>query len=327
MKILIRAEGGYRIGMGHVMRMLVLADALREFAEITFVCRDKEEYQTGIKHIESCRYPVLKIEGINVVEELAGIGGDCLVTDSYDVDESYFDSTKAIFSITGYMDDLNKHRINADFIINQNIYAEDLEYKADMGTRLFLGTQYTLLRKEFHNLPKRKVSNKIQNVLITLGGADPKNLSEEIALKLSRAFPEISFHIAAGASFAHIDSLQRIKAENIYQHINPIMSELMLKCDTAVSACGSTVYELCACGTPIIGVVTADNQIMVASKMDSIGALKYALKPDELIQHLESLNIDTRVKMSKIGQGLVDGYGSTRLAQEIKKVVCSKKFE
>lgn len=326
MKILIRAEGGCRIGMGHVMRMLVLADTLREFAEVVFVCRDNGEFQTGIKHIEACGYSALKIDGISVVGALAGIGGDCLVTDSYDVDESYFDSTKAIFSITGYMDDLNKYRINADFIINQNIYADDLRYKADMSTRLFLGTQYTLLRKEFQKLPKRKTRNKMQNVLITLGGADPNNLTEIIALKLSSAFPEISFHIAVGLSFMHKDSLQKIARENIFLHINPKMSELMLKCDAAISACGSTVYELCACGTPVIGVVTADNQIMGARKMDSIGALKYAEEPDELIQHLEGLNYETRVRMSEIGQGLVDGYGSTRLAQEIKKIICSTKF-
>ncbi|MCR5796546.1 MAG: hypothetical protein K6G63_01315 [Eubacterium sp.] len=35
----------------------------------------------------------------------------------------------------------------------------------------------------------------------------------------------------------------------------------MQKCDIAISAAGSTLYELCACGVPTITYTTADNQI------------------------------------------------------------------
>lgn len=324
MKILIRAEGGYRIGMGHVMRMLVLADKLRTFAEVVFLCRDNGEFRSGVYHIEACGYKVLRIDGTRLLDELSGIGGDCLITDSYDVDKNYFDSTKAIFDMTGYMDDLNKQFINADFIINQNIYADDLEYKADKGTRLFLGTRYALLRKEFQNLSRRNIRNKIQDVLVTMGGADPQNLTEILALKLGEAFPEMKFHVVVGPVFTHKVSLKKIESGNIILHNNPKMSELMKKCDTAISACGSTVYELCACGTPIIGVVTADNQIMAARKMSSIGALKYAEGLDEAIQHLKNLNFETRVRMSKTGQGLVDGHGSIRLSGQIRKIAGGK---
>lgn len=323
-KILIRSEGGHRIGMGHVMRMLVLANAMREFADVEFVCRDDEEFLPGIKHIESCGYPVYKIDRENVVDELSRIGGSCLITDSYEVDEAYFDSTKNIFPVTGYMDDLNRHYMNVDFIINQNIYAEKLEYKANAGTRLFLGTRYVLLRDEFRDLPRRNIDDKVENVLITLGGSDPKNLTEVIALKLSRAFPEVNFHAAVGLSFSNIDSLKKITGRNICIHINPKMSELMLKCDAAVSACGSTVYELCACGTPIIGIVTADNQVMTADDLDSIGVLKLAGETDEIIRHLNDMNYVVRSKMSRIAQSLVDGCGSFRLADEIKEIILSR---
>lgn len=321
MKILIRAEGGRRIGMGHIMRMLVLADAMREFAEVAFVCRDDEEFRAGVKHIESCGYTVHRINGKTAVEELAKLGGSYLITDSYEVDEEYFDGTRNVFAVTGCMDDLNKHRINADFVINQNIYAGELEYRVNPGTRLLLGTQYALLRKEFQRLPKRKTRKKIRNVIITLGGSDPMNLTGVMALKLGMAFPGVDFHIAAGLSFPNIDSLKKIAGGNIHLHINPRMSELMLKCDAAVSACGSTVYELCACGTPAVGIVAADNQKLVAGRMDSIGVLKHAEAPDDIIEHLKSLDYITRSGMSEIGQSLVDGCGSSRLAGEIREII------
>ncbi len=323
MKILIRAEGGVRIGMGHVMRMLVLADALKEYADVEFACRDAEEFMAGMQHIKSCGYPVHRINCRAVTESLGETGGDCLITDSYDVDEEYFDNIKRFFKTTGYMDDLNKHSINTDFIINQNIYAGELEYKTAVGTRLFLGTQYVLLREEFRSLQKREIKDNVKNVLITLGGADPRKLTETIALQLSRSFPETAFHIAVGPSFTNRDKLLKISGENILAEDSPKMSQLMLECDAAISSCGSTIYELCACGTPIIGLVTADNQVMAARKMASIGALKYAREPDGLADQLKGLNFETRVNMSEKGQSLVDGYGSTRLTGEIIKIICS----
>jgi len=320
-KLLIRADGGHRIGMGHIMRMLVLADAVKEFAEVAFVCRNDEEYGTGIRHIESRGYPVNVIDGKALCRELAKLGGNCLITDSYDVDKEYFDCTKRMFDYTGYMDDLNKQQINADFIINQNIYAVELEYSARPGTKLFLGTKYALLRREFQKLPKRRTEEEMRSILITLGGSDPGNMTGVIASELGKAFPQIVFHIAAGLSFPDIDSLKKIEDKNIKLHINPTMSELMLKCDAAVTACGSTVYELCACGTPAIGVVTADNQKMVANRMDSMGVLKYAEDIHDIIQQLKSLDYGSRSKMSEMGQSLVDGNGSSRLAQEIRKII------
>ena len=324
MKIIIRAEGGNRIGMGHVMRMLVLAGKLKAFAEVVFVCRDSEEFLAGINYIEGAGYFVFKADSGKMLASLCGIEADCMITDSYDVDEDYFDITKDCFKITGCMDDLNKNRINTDFIINKNIYANDLKYKTGKGTRLFTGTKYLLLREEFVNIEKKVVRDSIRDVLITLGGADPGNLSEEVALKFGKSFPYIKFHVAAGPSFSHRDSLNKIAGGNILIHHNSNMSELMQKCDAAISACGSTVYELCACGTPAIGIVTADNQIMTAGKMESLGALKYSGGPEEAVCHLKNLNYEERVKMSETGRGLADGYGSRRLAEEIKNIIVSR---
>ncbi|HOH88831.1 MAG TPA: hypothetical protein PLT56_01460, partial [Bacillota bacterium] len=142
--------------------------------------------------------------------------------------------------------------------------------------------------------------------------------------KLSKVFPEITFHIAVGPSFTNRDSIERIAGGNIILHYNPKMSELMLKCDAAISACGSTVYELCACGTPIIGVAAAPNQIMTSRSMDIKGALKYAAGAGEIVQQLESLNYNTRARMSDTARELVDGYGSIRVSEQIWKIICEK---
>lgn len=38
-----------------------------------------------------------------------------LITDSYDVDDNYFNKTKIMFNKTVYIDDMNLHYFNVDF--------------------------------------------------------------------------------------------------------------------------------------------------------------------------------------------------------------------
>lgn len=51
----------------------------------------------------------------------------------------------------------------------------------------------------------------------------------------------------------------------------------MEKCDVAISACGSTLYELAVCGVPTIGIIIADNQIGICEKLNNMGVIKNRL--------------------------------------------------
>ena len=43
-KILIRADGGKNIGLGHIMRTLVLAKELERECEVFYICKNSNEY-------------------------------------------------------------------------------------------------------------------------------------------------------------------------------------------------------------------------------------------------------------------------------------------
>ena len=330
MKIAIRADGGSKIGMGHIMRTLVLAKELAKTNDVFYICRVdvpiSDIYKPGIDKIKKEGFSVITINKNNVLEEVNKIEADMLITDSYDVDENYFNETKKMFEYTAYIDDMNLHYFNVDFLINQNINAEDLNYRANDNTKLLLGSKYTMLREEFRNAPKKVIKENVENILITVGGADPNNVTEKILSYIKDL--NYKLYVVVGPSFNTINELRKYEEENknIKLHINANMYQLMQNCDLAISACGSTLYELCSLGVPTIGVIIADNQIEIGNKLHSLGIInnlgwyehinkgKFLYELDKLIYHM-----NVRKKMSDLGRNLIDGKGVARVANILEK--------
>ena len=108
------------------------------------------------------------------------------------------------------------------------------------------------------------------------------------------------------------------------------MSDYMKDCDVALSAAGSTLYELCACGTPTICFEIASNQ-EGSQIWEDRGYMLYAGNAAKnmdacikaCIEHLMwySDNYDKRRRMSCEMQKLVDGKGSERVAKYINSLL------
>ena len=334
--IFIRADGGLGIGLGHIMRMLVLAKQLVKDNDLFFLCKDGAEYRSGIDKITSEDFKVIKIEKDNCTECIISLQekfkADVLITDSYDVNDEYFDVTRKYFNVTGYVDDLNMHRMNVDFVINQNINAEKLKYAACKNTALFLGTRFCMIREEFKKAYKLKqLKNKIEDMMVTVGGMDNLGLSVDVVRLLADYDFRIDVVIGAAFSSNVNERLKQISMNqnNIILYENAMMSKLMLKCDAAVSACGSTLYELCAMNVPSIGIIVADNQEQTAFNMKKAGAvfgIVHKNELDKIKQLIDILIKDTKLKREIIDKqkNIVNIYGSELLADNINKIIESR---
>ena len=99
----------------------------------------------------------------------------------------------------------------------------------------------------------------------------------------------------------------------------------MLKCDIAVTAGGSTLYELASCGIPMIVFSYAENQQPQIQALKKRGLIQYIgsyqeLREERLIDYMEYLEVFHIRKMLAIQlQLLVDGKGGERVAREIEK--------
>lgn len=325
MKIAIRADGGSEIGMGHIMRTLVLAKELSKTSEVFYISRfndyNIDRYKMGIEKVRLNGFKVELISENNILTQLKNFKADMLITDSYDVDEEYFKQTKKIFNKTVYIDDMNLYFFDADFIINQNICGEDFNYKTSKNTKLLCGSKYVMLREEFRNTPRKIINNKVHDIMITVGGADPNHVTEKI-LEIIKEL-DYNFHVVIGPSFKKIEKLKLLQSQNrnVTLYYNANMYELMQKCDIAISACGSTLYELSVCGVPTLGVIIADNQQKIAEKMDELKLIKnlgwhHNIDKYKFTNELVDLckNKQQRCYMSLKQRKAIDGKGAERIA-------------
>jgi UDP-2,4-diacetamido-2,4,6-trideoxy-beta-L-altropyranose hydrolase len=338
--LVIRADASTQIGTGHVMRCLALAQGWQD--QGGHAC-----FITAMEHpaIEAR----LKAEGMDVIPLSAKAGSredavetvnyarrmdvSWLVIDGYHFGAGYQRIVReAGLRLLVIDDDGHAEHYYADIVVNQNLHAHlDLYQNREPYTRLLLGTQYVLLRREFLRWSRweRKIRHAAQKVLVTLGGSDPNNAT----LKLIQALREmresrLEVIVVVGGTNPHYAELQscvRDSRFSIRVRSNVMkMSQLMAWADVAVSSASSTIWELAFMQLPAIIVVTSDNQWGVARSLSGketfqiLGWLK-EVEEQHLAMELNIMlqNTSRRARMSSEVRQLVDGQGIARLVETI----------
>lgn len=343
--IFFRVDGNKNIGSGHIMRCISIAEAAVEYGFKCLFCLADNSFQYFIEK-KGFKCYVLETDYSNPDGELSvllrlidRVQPQMVIVDSYYVTESYLlklhEAAKLI-----YIDDLGLQGFPVDIVINYNIYGAGIDYesmcrKAGFSVpKLLLGPKYVPLRSEFQKLAHRELRADISNVLVSTGGAD----SEHVALQLvhalcaeQRLINQYRFHFVIGALNTDYMQLQHLTQghPNIILHKNVTrMSRLMMQCDIAISAAGSTLYELCACGVPTITYVLADNQrraeIEFTRKgmMLSVGDIRNNSKfAQDMIACVRELgtNLELRKRLTSNTNRAVNKKGVFCLVEEIIK--------
>lgn len=342
--IVIRADANSKIGMGHVMRCTAIADRLREKGEqVCFLVADENPVPLlqgkGIPcHVLHTDYSHMEEETGKLTALLDTLKPSAILIDSYYVTPEYLREVRRR-TRTVYLDDIFAFSYPVDLLINYNIYAKEMGYGKLAGgqdacgqpARFCLGTSYVPLRQEFSGVPYT-VKDRAEQILITTGGSDSYNLAGQFleeALRQEETKNKI-YHVICGSLNPHRDSLQALAAAhgNIRIHSNVTnMAELMRQCDVAISAGGSTMYELCAVGVPTITFSFAANQERI---VESFLRLQYAAGGGNYLVDKEKLapavirilgqlcgDREKRMAYSSKARTLVDGRGAERIADAI----------
>ena len=223
-------------------------------------------------------------------------------------------------------DDGRAEHYVAEIVLNSNPRATEALYShRGRSTKLLLGPEYILMRREFAVWRgcKRKMRAPVKNVLVTMGGSDPDNVTQRVIEALIAA-PEFEVQIVAGGSNPHLAKLREATSETS-QHLRLVhnagnMADLMAWADAAISAAGTAAWEMAFMGLPALLVELADNQAAIASALVDAGAA-LCLGPassvgrEEISNRLRGLGAldEDLQKMSMCGRALVDGRGAERV--------------
>ena len=338
--LLIRADASTQMGTGHVMRCLALAQAWQDkggqvtLAATTFPPALGERLASeGLTLVTLTAEPGSPDDAQQTAEHARALGATWVIVDGYQFGAAYQRALKDAGLRVLFMDDYgHAGTYCADIVLNQNSYAhEGLYVQRASHTRLLLGPQYVLLRREFWPWRgwRRETSEVARKVLITMGGSDPDN----VTLKVIRALDQIEAPglevtvIVGGGNphFTEIEAAAQISRHQIKVERNVSdMPTLMAWADVAVTAGGSTCYELAFMGVPALIIVLAENQQPGAAALAEAGiAWNFGWHSHvEALVLAVSLNqifgdAATRTMMAQCGQALIDGHGSVRIVAEL----------
>ena len=335
--VFIRTDMNETIATGHVMRCLSIADAAaKNGSKVVFISADQNPEE--IVRLKGYEFFSLKTRWDNMEGEidvlialLQELGVSRLLIDSYQVTDTYLSEVEKVTEIF-YLDDLDQFEYPVQNVICYANYHSKLSYgNYGRETNFYLGTSYMPLREIYSGRQKKKIRKEISHVLLLSGGSDPLHMIDRILPVMIRKLEgksEGKIMVICGKLYKDFEQLC-IKYQNneststlrFLQNV-PNLEEYMEEADLAVSAGGTTLYELSAMGVPTITYSFADNQLRNVLQFMEDGLMDYAGDGrEEGIEEKVGIYFDQldsdfslREERSKKMQQLVDGRGAKRIA-------------
>jgi len=258
MNILIRADSSSQIGLGHIMRDLVLATHYPDDT-VTFACQN-----LAGTIMDKIPHPVHLLSSNNPEELIALIHAlkiDMVIFDHYDIDANYEQRIKDQTGITIFSLDDTYEKHHCDILLNHNISADKNRYIGSVPPHCELrcGSAYTLIRDEFKK-EKSQIREKIYDIFIAMGGADTANITLDILEALKST---LRFCVVTTTANKHLKLLQNYaqKNNNITLHINSTeIAKLLNQSRLAIITPSVMVHEVLFMEIPFICIKTAPNQ-------------------------------------------------------------------
>ncbi len=332
MKVSIVTEGFQNTGYGHITRCISIAQAFEERNIFPTLFINGDENSESFFHNNHFKIINWLQKPTSLLAEVKN--SDVIIIDSYLAGKEFYENLSKIGKISLFIDDNLRIDYPTGIILNGTVNAENFPYARKAGQEYLLGSRFIPLRKEFWNVPPRKINHSVNSILVTFGGQDIKNLTLPVLNALNEIYPAVKKNVVIGSGFAQTKEIENLRSRSVELFYSPgsaKMFELMISSDLAITAAGQTLYELAATGTPAIAIEVADNQKNNISEWkkksflhDPVfhGDINVLRKVVAQVEKFQSVSI--RKKLSGIGKENVDGQGSRRAVDYIIGKICEK---
>lgn len=336
-----RADSNSTIASGHIMRCLSIAKALIEVgAQVRFLTAD--DCPSAVLESAGIEYTVLDSDWRDLMTDAQQVKNillreeyPVLVIDTYSVTKEYVDFLRPFCRIV-YLGSKQEYLGQLDVLIN---YSADIDTdfyvnNYGKGTKLLLGVSYAPLREEFRNV-KINFRDTVERILITTGNTDGQHIVPLILEQLRPVLnnKNICKEVVVGRMFDNREQLYSDygNASDIRLRENVAsLSALMESCDLAISASGTTIYELSAVGLPAITFAMAEEQIRSAEAMAKLGVTDYCGRSYENMEEcLKTIaarveyylcHHDEMIGLAQKAHSLIDGNGCEKIVSVLIKL-------
>lgn len=290
-KIYFRADADAKIGFGHFVRTLALAEMLKDDFECVFFTAAPNEYQKKeVKKV--CKLVELYSDERKFDDFLSYLTGKELVfLDNYFFNSDYEKKIKDIGSGLIVLSTPTCHHY-ADVVFNY-IEKDITQYSIEPYTRIFAGQEWTILRKPFL-IPIDNTKRKKGSVVISFGGTDQFFLTEKVLDNLINQ--DISVICTSRISSKRIDYFRNCGVK-VYVDVNAdVVAKVFETSDFAILSSSTICIEALSRGCKVLAGYYIDNQINYYKSLSN-DELIYPL--GDLLSDEAFMNLNTKFEVCK----------------------------
>lgn len=324
-KILIRVDGDYSIGLGHVYNMLTILNYLRN-NEILIVMNSKRDIGSYKfkEHNYNIKYFDTEPKLFKIIEKFKP---DIVFNDILDTKSFYIKKLKKFNCLIINFEDLGQGSNFADLVFNPIYYSNKNHSKK------FFGSKYACVRDEFRLWNVKPVAKKVKKILITFGGTDPNNVIMKILeiLKDSKLFG-VEFTVVLTIGNSHKEEICEMVSKMRFDGFtikivekSDIMAKYIADSDFVITSNGRTVFEVASLKVPMITISANSREEKHPFPKYSGGAIPLGniskSTPKTLMNAIKKMmRYETRKKMAKNLQK----YDLLNGVQEIIRIINTK---
>ena len=302
----ICTESSHKKGMGHLFRMLNLAETIKSKNAQSVILVNNDAKSLSLLEERKASFETMKLGDLSSDWETAAINKYKIgtwINDRFDTDIQHSKNVKKNGISLVSFDDRGSGAGMAD--VNFGSLPNNFNYKL-AGKKVFAGLEYLILNKEIERFKRER--RGIKKMLVCLGGSDTYGVTVKVVRILKKR--KISADIVTGPCFQHMEELKR-EAGGDYRIIqNPVsLIKEFFGYDLAVTGGGITPFEANASGLPCIIIANEEHEVANGIFLERFGSSLFAGYHKNIDERIFEKKLDIGVmsrKGLKVGTGGID---------------------
>jgi len=326
-RIVLRADGGTNLGLGHLYRLLALSAHLGQH-DCVVMTRCEGPFALGAQFLEDSMPNILLLhDEEEFFERLAEFSPDIAMLDVLDTTEDYILEVRRHAGFVVSFEDLGSGAIHSDIVVN------DLYYDSCPQDNHWFGVEHSILAPQFEALGSAPEPRpEVREVLVTFGGSDPSGLTEKALSALAKTDHDFRVTVVLGpVNPGRTFNLSDCGLRGEVVSSRGCMAALMHRSDLAITSAGRTVTELMSQGIPTIALCQNVRELLHTHASSPFGVANLGLGEhvgvDNLRSHIELLmgRHDIRLSMYRRMGKAVRGRSNERIVRRILSAADSKR--